>query len=178
MVTQHFTIRHAVISDHASLKNLYQQVAQIPGGIARQYNEIDDQYIDRILTTSLKDGVMLVVELQDILIGSIHAYRLQPRVFTHMLSELTIVIHPNHQGQGIGRALFTKFLDLVKAEWSSIVRVELMVRESNTKAIVLYESLGFVQEGVLRKRIMGTSGNFEADICMGWINPEYGVNTK
>jgi len=175
MIKEHYTIRPAVLSDHAALKHLYQQVAQVPGGIARQYDEIDDAYIDRILSNSLASGIMLVVQDDANIIAAMHAYKLQPRVFAHMLGELTIAVHPAYQGQGIGRKLFNTFLETVKKEWPSIVRVELMVRESNTKAILFYESLDFKKEGHLQKRIMGVFGVLEADICMGRINPHYKV---
>jgi len=173
MTRDSYTIRPAVLSDHALLKNLYQQVARVPGGIAREYDEIDDLYIDTMLTSSLNNGIMLVAQVDDALVGAINAYILQPRCFAHMLAGLTIGVDPAYQGHGIGKALFSTFLAQVERDYPTIARVELMVRDSNSKAIALYESLGFRKEGYLQKRIMNVAGNFEADICMGWFNPAY-----
>jgi putative acetyltransferase len=51
--------------------------------------------------------------------------------------------------------------------------VELIARESNLKAIELYQSLGFLIEGRLEMRIKTTDNHYEADIPMGWQNPNY-----
>lgn len=48
-----------------------------------------------------------------------------------------------------------------------------IVRESNAKAIALYEKLGFVKEGALKMRIKNENNSFESDIPMGWMNPNY-----
>lgn len=173
MIQDSYTIRSAQLSDHLLLKALYQQVARVPGGIAREYDEIDDAYIDTMLTSSLKNGIILVAQLDDIIIGSVSAYRLQPRCFSHMLAGLTIGVDPAYQGKGVGRALFTELLSIIKRDWPTIARVELMVRESNTKAIALYELLGFKKEGYLEKRVMSGSGILESDICMVWMNLAY-----
>ena len=173
MMKDSYKIRAAELSDHLLLQALYEQVAGVPGGIAREYDEIDDQYIDTMLTSSLKNGIILVAQSDDKIVGSISAYKLQPRCFSHMLAGLTIGVDPEHQGCGIGRALFTQLLSIVKQDWPTIARVELMVRESNKKTITFYESLGFKKEGYLEKRVMGVSDTLEADICMGWMNSEY-----
>jgi ribosomal protein S18 acetylase RimI-like enzyme len=173
MLKDGYKIRSAQLSDHLLLKRLYQQVARVPGGIAREYDEIDDAYIDTMLTSSLKNGIILVAMLDDKIIGSISTYKLQPRCFSHMLAGLTIGVDPSHQARGVGRSLFVELLSIVKCDWPTIARVELMVRESNAKAIIFYESLGFKKEGYLEKRVMGVAGILESDISMGWMNPEY-----
>lgn len=175
---KHTVVCRAELSDFHALKVLYQHVARTVGGIARQADEITDEYVQRILSFSLQQGIILVAKLDTTVIGSIHAYRLAPRCFSHVLGELTVAVHPEYQGRGVGRALFSKFLSIVEQEWPSIVRVELMVRESNTKAIALYQSLGFQKEGFLSKRLKNEQGLLEADICMGWINPTSKVNVQ
>jgi len=49
-----------------------------------------------------------------------------------------------------------------------IQRVELISRESNRKAILFYESLGFRQEGEFVSRIRNVDGSLESDIPMAW----------
>jgi len=168
-------IREARIEDFSQIKSLYQLVAKTTGGIARTEEEITDSYIKRNLENSLSNGVSLLVEDADsnTIVGEIHCYRLEPSVFSHVLSELTIVIHPNHQGNGVGKMLFTELLTSIKNGKHDVLRVELIARESNKRAITFYESIGFVVEGRLEKRIKNPNGTFEADIPMAWFNNNY-----
>jgi len=57
----------------------------------------------------------------------------------------------------------------VKTSYPHIIRVELIARESNQKAIRMYEAVGFKKEGRLEKRIRSVGSGFEADIPMAWI---------
>jgi L-phenylalanine/L-methionine N-acetyltransferase len=57
-----------------------------------------------------------------------------------------ISIMDAYQGRGIGRALMNACLDYAD-RWANYSRVELTVHADNTRAIKLYESLGFVTEG-------------------------------
>ena len=60
---------------------------------------------------------------------------------------LGIMVHADYQGKGIGRAMMEKLIDLAD-NWLMLARVELTVFADNEKAVKLYESLGFVKEGV------------------------------
>ena len=64
--------------------------------------------------------------------------------------------------------MFTQLLKEVKNNRPNILRVELIVRESNKHAVKFYESLGFKREGKLENRIRSVEGGFEADIFMAW----------
>ena len=64
----------------------------------------------------------------------------------------TVGVDPAYQGQGIGRQLVTRLLEI-----ASGATVFLEVRTDNEAAIKLYESLGFVFLGV-RKRYYRVSG--------------------
>lgn len=165
--------RNASISDAAKIKKLYLSVAKNEGGIARLEDEVTDGYISGFLNKSLKDGIILVALNENEIVGEIHAYKAGIRVFEHVLTDLTIAVSPDHQGKGIGKKLFLSFLETVKTEHHNIARVELIARESNRKAIQFYESIGFKIEGRFEKRIKTTLNTFEADIPMGWLNPNY-----
>lgn len=103
------------------------------------------------------------------IVGELHAYQLRLKVFDHILGNLTIAIDLKFQGKGIGRSLFSEFFALIKKEYPEIIRVELIVRESNKRAIALYKSFGFQIEGKMNCRIRGTTGQLEADIPMTWF---------
>jgi putative acetyltransferase len=169
-------IRTAEPDDLARLQILYQTIAGQEGGIARLESEITAEYIQGILTKSLASGLMVVALHPDDpeqLIGAIHAYKVGLQVFDHVLSELTLVVHPQFQGKKIGRTLFTIFLEEVGRNRPDIGRVELITRESNQKAIALYQSLGFLIEGRLEMRVRTTARVYEADIPMAWQNPNF-----
>lgn len=53
------------------------------------------------------------------------------------------------------------------------LRVELYVRETNTRNVAFYESLGFVNEGRQEHKIYGPSGNWETPLHMAWFNPDF-----
>lgn len=75
---------------------------------------------------------------------------------------------PEAQGSGVGRRLFEEFLAEVRTNRPEVLRVELIARESNARAIAFYESLGFRREGRMEGRIRNLDGSFEADIPMAW----------
>jgi Acetyltransferases len=167
-----YMIRTGVLGDRENLKALYQSVAKIEGGIARTLSEITDGYIDKIMGNALDTGYLFVADYEGEIIGSIHAHALGPQVFAHVLGEITIVVHTEFQGKGIGSALITMLLNEVREHRPDILRVELMARESNVNAIKLYEKMGFVQEGRLEKRVRGMHG-LEADIPMAWFRSNW-----
>jgi ribosomal protein S18 acetylase RimI-like enzyme len=156
--------------DTVAIKHLYETVAAASGGIARTAAEVTRDYVDEFVACSLERGFLIVAERSGMtgLAGELHAYRSDLRNFAHVLGDLTVAVHPDVQGQGIGRMLFTWLLDDVRRNHADILRVELVTQESNARALRLYESLGFVREGKLEGRIRNLIGGVEADIPMAW----------
>lgn len=171
------TIHRPGQADQEAIVALYRAVAAVPGGLARTVDEITSAYVAGFLGRSLDGGVILVARegtAGDIQ-GEIHACPPGPRVFSHVLGDLTLAVHPDAQGRGIGRQLLAALLDVVARERPHVTRVELITRESNLRAIGLYRRLGFVEEGRLLGRIHSTGGGYEADVPMAWRRP--GSNT-
>lgn len=169
-------LRTADIDDLDKIITLYKKVAETSGGIARGSEEITEEYVRDFLTKSVSDGVVIIVEHPEDdnqIIGEVHAYRKGIKVFNHVLSDLTIAVHPDFQSKKVGRTLFTIFLEEIALHHTDIGRVELLTKESNTKAIRFYQSLGFTIEGRLEMRIKNADGSYEADIPMGWQNPNF-----
>ena len=160
-------LREATASDLEQVLALYRRTALTPGGLARLEHEIDSEYVAVFMNKALDFGVSLVAVADKRIIGEIHAYKPGQECFAHVFSELTIAVDPLHQAKGVGRKLFEAFMRKVIAR-PDVLRVELIARESNQKAIRFYESLGFVQEGRLENRIRNLDGSFEADIPMAW----------
>ncbi len=170
-------IRPAKLDDVSQIFTLYKKAARNIGGIARTESEVTLEYVQHNLDCALTKGLAMVIEEDGFqrLIGEIHACPPEPNVFSHVLSELTIVVDPESQSSGYGKKLFTEFLSVVESRRPDILRVELIARESNTRAISFYQSIGFHIEGRFEKRIGRADGTFEADIPMAWFNKNYGM---
>lgn len=78
-------------------------------------------------------------------------------------AEIAIIIHPNFQGKGVGRKLLEALLDIAD-NWLMLVRIELNVFCDNKKAIDLYESCGFIIEGV--KKYAAVKDGKHADLYL------------
>lgn len=168
-----FVVRKAKPEDLNAIADLYRSVARQGGGIARGESEITEAYVRNFTEKAQQNGFQVVCcDENKALIGELHCYPPEPGAFAHVLGELTVVVSPGFQGQGIGKKMFQTLLDLVRRERPGTLRVELITRESNKKAIKRYQSLGFVIEGRLEKRILGADGQLEADIPMAWFNPD------
>lgn len=157
------------------LLSLHKKVSRVSGGIIRYEDEINLDYIQHFLKKSLENGITLIAidPNNQKLVGEIHAYTLHLFAFRHMLSELTIIVDPDYQGQGIGKRLFTRFFEIVDADFDHIHRIELYVRDFNEKAIRFYERLGFINEGPQKDKIKNKKGGFETPLHMAWFNPKY-----
>ncbi|UUZ65832.1 GNAT family N-acetyltransferase [Polaromonas sp. P1-6] len=82
---------------------------------------------------------------------------------------LAIGLAPQGQGQGIGRMLMTRLLEWAD-NWSGVLRVELSVHVDNDRAIALYRSLGFVEEG-RHKAYALKNGRYVDSISMARLHP-------
>jgi len=169
-VTEEYTVNHASLGDLDAVLDLYLAVAAVKGGLARTADEITLGYVEQFVRNSVENGIIVVARENNSgeVIGEIHGYEIGPKVFSHVLGELTIAVHPERQGIGIGKAIFNEFMRQVKEDRPDILRVELIARESNRKAIAFYEKLGFVIEGRYVSRIQSVGGGFEDDIPMAW----------
>lgn len=168
--------RTAEITDVPKIIDLYKAVARVPGFIARLEHEITEEYVSHFVKKSLENGLIIVGstdENPDELIAEVHGYKLHPEGFSHVLGEVTFLVHPSHQGKGIGRTIFTIFLEEIGVRRPDIGKVELYTGESNRRAIALYQSFGFMIEGRMEMRYKNPAGDFEADIPLGWINPGF-----
>lgn len=171
------SIRRATIQDKAAILALHRNVARISQGIARTENELTDQYTDDLFRTVERQGLMLVAtDPANQLVAEIHASKYGIHIFDHVLTGLTIAVHPDYQGKGVGKKLFQTFLDDVQQTFPEVSRVELESRASNQKSIGLYQSLGFVEEGRMKNKTRNNDGSFEDSLLMAWTKPGFGFN--
>ncbi len=169
------TIRKATVADREQILALYQKVAYLPDGIIRNPAEITEDYIAYFLNAAIANGLILVALEAGELAGEIHAITPDIQAFRHLLTDLTIVVDPDRQGQGLGKRLFQEFLRQVETDFPHILRVELFTREHNDRNVRFYESLGFINEGRQERKILLPGNTFHTPIHMAWFNPHYGA---
>ena len=160
-------IREARLEDAVSIANAERSVASQPGVLASRPSEILDSTIRSTIKRSLggAEGKFVVAEEDGRIVG--HAV-LNPMglAATKHIVRLTMVVHPGNEGRGLGKRLLTVLLDWAR-EAPSVKRVELNVRVTNERAIRLYRSLGFVEQGRQPQRIRVDEHTFVDDLEMG-----------
>lgn len=83
---------------------------------------------------------------------------------------LNICIAPERRGQGLGRHLLGRLLEI--ARWNGAERVFLEVRPSNPLAKTLYESVGFAEIGVRPKYYPARDGREDAIVmALEFVQP-------
>jgi ribosomal protein S18 acetylase RimI-like enzyme len=102
--------------------------------------------IERVLDG---EGVqMLAVTERDQVVGWCDILRHSRDGFRHV-GGLGMGLLPEYRGRGLGRRLAVQAIEAARA--ASMERIELEVFASNTKAMALYEAIGFTIEGIKRK---------------------------
>jgi putative acetyltransferase len=169
-------LRKAKQTDVREIFLLNLEAAKTANGVARKVEEILQKDVADFVKKSLRTGLIFVIEHPSNpkkLIAEIHCYKHEPQCFKHVLGNLTLVVHPDFQGQGLGRKIFSHLLTEIKKSRRSIVRVELMTRQNNPRGIKLYQSLGFEIEGVCKNRILDAEKKLGSDVMMAWFNPSF-----
>ena len=109
------------------------------------------------------DG-MLVAEDDGEIVGYVavgRATRLESN--QHVADIRGLAVAPDHQGRGLGRALVQAALDAARERGARKVTLRLLA--PNTAARALYESCGFVVEGVRRDEFF-LDGRYVDDVLM------------
>lgn len=79
-----------------------------------------------------------------------------------------VAIDPDHSGKGFGSQMIREVIQ--KAKESGSKRIELTVSTENKRAIHLYESSGFLSEGILRNyTYLKSEGRFIDEQVMGLL---------
>ena len=166
-------IRKTLKEDLKYLEKLYLEVSKNKLGIARYSEEINPAYIRNILEGIDQSGLGLVKIDNGEVIAAIHAFKYGIRIFDHILTDLTILVHPDYQSQGYGKEIFKEFLSEIENNRPDILRVELETRSNNEKSNRLYESLGFKKEGVMVNKARNYTGEFEDSLSYAWSNKNF-----
>lgn len=168
-------LRLTTAADSAALLALYRDVAATPNsGLARQGDEVDPRYVAAFAGLCDPAGISIAALDGSFLAAEIHAYRMAARQFSHVLTDLTVAVHPRAQGRGVGTQLFAALFEAAARFSPPATRIELVARTGNAAAIRLYERLGFRAEGRFTGRVRLPDGRTEDDIPMARIAPARG----
>ena len=165
MVSMNVHVRAVGLEHVKPMLSLY-VAAAVDGTLGREPDEYDEATFTETITNAVRHGICLGAFDGDTLCGEIHASRLRARRFAHVFSGLSVAVHPDYQGTGVGRRLFDALLLQIDALEPMVTRVELMLQAGNPAALNLYSTLGFSEEGRLIGRVRSSSGQYIDDIQM------------
>lgn len=165
-------IRPARVEDAAVLCVAERETACVPGHLVSLPQELDEGAFARKIADLADAGSYLVAERGGAIVGHALLDRAGPQAALAHVRTLTIVVHPDRTGQGIGTALMNALHDWVCAH-PHVERVELRVRETNAAAIRLYKKCGFTEESRFRRRLRLADGTYLDDIGMTWFASEH-----
>ena len=142
------TIRPATEEDAEAFAKVFSDRSASNGTLQHPYTSAD-VWRTRLAGNVGTRQVILAAVVNGRVVGNagLHAISDNPRQ-KHVCS-LGISISQAYQGRGVGRALMNACLDFAD-HWANYSRLALTVHADNTRAIKLYESLGFQHEGRLR----------------------------
>jgi ribosomal protein S18 acetylase RimI-like enzyme len=147
-------------------------IAQVPGQLAPRPDEIDDDAVRKMIVdlNECGRGTYLVAEHAGTVVGHASLEALSLAATSHVV-RLAIAVHEGHQGRGVGRALMNELVRWARSN-PNVQKIELHVRSSNERAIALYGSLGFVEEGRKTKRLKIGPDEYLDDVYMAlWVGP-------
>lgn len=161
-----YIVRPATAADRDAIIAVHRAAATIPGALARAPEEVTPAFGDYAIGS---DICLVAVASDGFVCGELHAKRETIALFAHVLGGLTVAVHPEHQGKGIGSAMFQALIAWARRQDPPILRIELAAGGGNPGAVRLYERLGFKHEGrqVARGRL--PDGRFEDDILMAML---------
>ena len=156
--------RKATQNDLQFVYNLYMHSQVNPH---LMYENMDLEQFSPIYQDLLNDNIKYIFEDNNIPIGMFKLTQLKYRC-SHIGYVGGLAIHPDFGGKGFGKQMMQEIIELAKEK--GILRLELSVGSENFQAQKLYEKLGFVQEGVLRKYThLVSEGRFLDEVMMAYL---------
>ena len=143
-------IRKAVLNDIPSISLLYREQFKEMAELIPDFIKIGDQskeFIEKIISND--DSDILVYENDNEIVGFILLQAKQrpdfdfvkPGRFSYIMD---LIITEKHRNKGYGTSLMNSAIDWGKEQGCNIVSLDVL--SNNTKAISLYEKLGFISK--------------------------------
>ena len=160
-------VRKAVVSDALALAAAEAETARTPGLLVSEPDEIRPEAFAAKIEQLATSGCYLVAERDGHAVGH-GLLEPMPLAARRHVFQLTVVVHPGHTGDGIGKHLLQALLDWAEQD-GRVGKIELRVRGSNRIAIGLYRRFGFAEEGRFRAQLRLPDGSLLDDIAMAWF---------
>ncbi|MDB5871710.1 MAG: hypothetical protein JWQ07_1152 [Ramlibacter sp.] len=128
----------AAISAHLSQVGVFEGLLQVPDVALASRLE----FLRKVEPHSCR----LVAVAGDEIVGAAGLHVLQASLRRMHVRGLGLSVSPDWQERGVGRRLLSRLLDWAD-NWAAVLRVELHVHADNDRAIALYRSMGFEEEG-------------------------------
>ncbi len=147
-------------------------------GLVARSDEVDPAAVSRQIeaTRAAANGLYIVAAVpnhvtpdDDEVIGLL-TLEGAPLLRLYDVARLNLAVTPGHRGKGVGRALVQVATEVSDAS-GKIRKIELLTRANNDRAIRLFTSLGFIEEGRLRARLRREDGTYVDDVCMARFRP-------
>jgi RimJ/RimL family protein N-acetyltransferase len=138
-------IRKATTADATFIYELYMSPAT---NSYLLYEYMDREGFNPLLDELLSKEYLYIFESEKVAAGMCKLIPMNHRN-SHVIYLGGVAIAPSHTGKGLGEKMLREVVQLCNKQ--NYKRIELTVATINLKAISLYEKLGFLQEGVLRK---------------------------
>ena len=172
MTEKLFTIREATPDDADSMLAHLEELRAEPGiHIITQPGEsfltVEDEAKFITALNSADNSLFLVaVDAENNVIGALLFQGKERRAVRHV-SSLSISVAQAWRNKGVGSALLTRSIEWARSS-NVVKRLELHVFAENTRAIRVYEKLGFEVEGRLRRGIF-RDGQYHDELVMGLL---------
>ena len=112
----------------------------------------DDIWKDRLIRTQKGELWHFFAKHEDTCVGMIGGYRDPLKKFNHIVHIVSVYVRPEFRGMGIGKKLFTEFMNAVQKD-TTVKKVKLMVVDSQDAAKHMYEAAGFRQVGIQQQEL-------------------------
>ncbi len=151
---QPYLIRTATIEDAKAILDYVGQIAGESNNLTFGPGEFNMTIEDEITfidtTNKAPNQLVLVAEHKGQIVGNLN-YRAGGRPRIAHTGEFGVSILKDYWGNGIGKALIEEMISWAKNS-NIIKKIDLQVRDDNTRAIQLYKSLGFKVEGHISRK--------------------------
>lgn len=165
------TLRRATPADAPAFARINSQPEVQPNLMQLPYGNVERW--KQILSDNDQPGrtdFVLVALREGEVVGSAGLHPAGPALRRRHVAMLGISVAAEAQGQGVGRLLMQALCDYAD-RWGQVLRIELTVFADNERAIRLYRSLGFVQEGTHRGYAL-RDGRFADALSMARLHPQ------
>lgn len=163
--TRAFHVRPAVVDDLDAMMALRVEVAAEGKWIGAELPLDVEGDRQRLRPGRPNCGSFVVIDEDGALIANLGIEK-----FSYGVAALGMCVADGWRGQGVGRALMEAAIDW--AHEAGAHKVELQMWPHNESASILYERMGFVQEGYLRRHYPRKNGELWDAVIMGLVLDE------